>query len=116
MSRFPDPRLARDWHERLDRFECSDLTIAEFCEVEGYSTASFYRWRRKLQEPSQLEGPAFIPIDHASAMVQHHTSPRTEIVLPGGAVVMLSNQASLAQQRDLVTAIVHATTSGEAAS
>jgi len=49
-------------------------------------------------------------------MVQHHTSPRTEIVLPGGAVVMLSNQASLAQQRDLVTAIVHATTSGEAAS
>lgn len=115
MSRFPDPQLARDWQERLDRFEASDLTIAEFCEVEGYSTASFYQWRRRLQDASHLEGPAFIPVDHASAVAQHPTDPRTEIVLPGGAVVKLHGQASLAQQRDLITAIVHATTFDEVA-
>ncbi len=48
MTRFPNPQLARQWRERLDRFAHSELTIAEFCELEGYSPASFYQWRRKL--------------------------------------------------------------------
>lgn len=114
MSRSPDPQLARDWRERLDRFACSELTIGEFCRIEGYCTASFYRWRRKLQDPPRVEGPAFIPVDHASTLGESHAGGRTEIALPGGAVVKLPGDASLAQQRDLITAIIHATTSGEA--
>ena len=73
MSRSADPQLARYWQERLDRFEHSDLTISEFCQMEGYSTASFYQWRRKLQGGSRRGGPAFIPVDHASTVVEPHT-------------------------------------------
>lgn len=116
MARSPDPQLARDWKERLDRFEYSELTIAEFCRLEGYSTGSFYQWRRKLQDPPRRETPAFIPVDHVSIVPDSSTDPRTEIALPGGAVVKLLGDASPAQQRELIAAIVQATTSGEVTS
>lgn len=116
MSRSADPQLARCWQERLDRFEHSDLTISEFCQMEGYSTASFYQWRRKLQGGSLRGGPAFIPVDPASTVVESHSGSRTEIALPGGAVVKLPTDASFAQQRELITAILHATSTSEVAS
>jgi len=116
MSRLPDPHLAQQWQQRLERFDQSELTIAQFCQLEGYSTASFYQWRRKLQGSSRLVSHAFIPVDHTSTVGEYRTGSRTEIALPGGAVVKLPNDASLAQQRDLITAILHATASDEVAS
>jgi len=38
------------WRERLRRYERSGLTVAEFCDREDVSTASFYQWRRRLAE------------------------------------------------------------------
>ena len=35
MARLPNPQLAQQWRERLERFDHSELTIAEFCELEG---------------------------------------------------------------------------------
>ena len=37
------------WRKRLARFQCSDLTVAEFCRREGVSAPSFYQWRKRLQ-------------------------------------------------------------------
>lgn len=34
MSRLADPELVTLWRARLQRFEQSQLTMAEFCEVE----------------------------------------------------------------------------------
>ncbi|MCA9135746.1 MAG: hypothetical protein KDB00_03280 [Planctomycetales bacterium] len=116
MSRSPDPQLARDWKERLDRFERSELTIAEFCRTEGYSTASFYQWRRKLQAAYRPQTPAFIRIEHACTVGESHADLIAEIALPGGAIVKLPGDASRAQQRDLIEAIVLATTSDEVTS
>jgi hypothetical protein len=62
MARLPDPQLARQWRQRLDGFEHSDLTVLEFCEVEGYSTASFYQSRRKRRNGKSPGDPAFIPV------------------------------------------------------
>ena len=39
------------WRRRLERFEDSDLTVVEFCRVEGVSVPSFYQWRRRLASP-----------------------------------------------------------------
>ena len=50
MTRLPNPQLALQWRERLDRFDQSELTVAGFCEQEGCSTASFYQWRRRLRD------------------------------------------------------------------
>ncbi|MEQ9407727.1 MAG: hypothetical protein RIK87_08360 [Fuerstiella sp.] len=48
MARLPDPAVRRCWEERMLLFEQSDLSVVDFCEQEGVSTASFYLWRRKI--------------------------------------------------------------------
>ncbi|TWT92267.1 IS66 family insertion sequence element accessory protein TnpA [Neorhodopirellula pilleata] len=50
MNAFPNPELARQWRERIERFDDAGTTIAEFCHAEGYSVASFYQWRRRLRQ------------------------------------------------------------------
>ena len=37
------------WVDRIDRFQQSSHTVAQFCSAEGVSSASFYQWRRKLR-------------------------------------------------------------------
>ena len=112
MTRSPSSQLARDWRDRLGRFDQSDLTVAEFCRREGYSPASFYQWRRKLRNRPASGKPAFLPVE----LTQHDVAPLAQaplrIELPGGAVVTLD--ADAAQQRDLISALVQAT-SGSAA-
>jgi len=106
VARSPDPQFARDWRARLDRFDQSDLTIAEFCQLEGYSTASFYQWRRKLKDS---RAPAFLPVDLADDLIDPPAQAALRIELPGGAVVNLPVGTDVDQQRDLITAIVQAT-------
>ena len=36
------------WLRRMQRFSQSRLTVAEFCDREDVSVATFYQWRRKL--------------------------------------------------------------------
>jgi hypothetical protein len=83
------------WRERFRRFESCDLTVADFCEVEGVSMPSFYEWRRKLQslrQPAQrrrAHAPAertFVPVQVVQA---RSTRAAVEIHLPNGARVHL---------------------------
>jgi transposase-like protein len=54
------------WREMLKRQTQSDLTVRDFCEMEGVSTASFYNWRRRLAETKSVaDAPAFVPISVA---------------------------------------------------
>ncbi len=50
MARSSDSPKAVAWRRRVRRFERSGLTVARFCEEEGVSTASFYRWRNRLAD------------------------------------------------------------------
>ena len=36
------------WAERLERFDQADITVAQFCQNENVSKASYYYWRRKI--------------------------------------------------------------------
>ena len=60
MPRKPDPELRRWWRELLQSYDSERLTVAEFCQEQGISTASFYQWRRKL---SGDHSPAIIPVE-----------------------------------------------------
>jgi hypothetical protein len=71
MARLPDPQLARQWRQRLDRFEHSDLTVAEFYELEGDSTASLYQWRRKLRDG---KSPGDAPWESNGSRAQRYPS------------------------------------------
>lgn len=109
MPRVPDPQLAQQWRDRLRRFDHSELTVAEFCRLEGYSVASFYHWRRKLQS-GQLDdrSATFVPVELPPATP---TAPRHsgwQIELPGGAVLRLDHEAADEQQRRLIKIVVEA--------
>ncbi|MEI6181422.1 MAG: hypothetical protein WCP31_11755 [Chloroflexales bacterium] len=39
-----------EWRLLLAKFSASGLGVQGFCQSEGFSEASFYRWRAKLSE------------------------------------------------------------------
>jgi len=43
-------RGEREWRAIVSRFGRSGLELEAFCQHEGISAASFYRWRRMLGE------------------------------------------------------------------
>ena len=50
MARSLDSPKAVAWQGRFRRFGRSGLTVILFCAEEGVSTASFYRWRKRLAD------------------------------------------------------------------
>ncbi len=50
MARRLDSEKQAEWRKRLGRFSRCGLTVARFCSGERVSVASFYYWRRKLQQ------------------------------------------------------------------
>lgn len=55
MKQTRRPRLgAQGWREVLDRFAKGGMSAVAFCEREGLSSKSFYRWRDRLDgQPNQ---------------------------------------------------------------
>ena len=49
MGRVADPKLASLWRERVEHQQRSGMSIAEYCRREGFSTGSFYAWKRRLR-------------------------------------------------------------------
>lgn len=47
-------RSAAVWRAVLERFEASGLPTVEFCEREGISSKSLYRWRCRLGSAGEL--------------------------------------------------------------
>jgi hypothetical protein len=100
-GRRADPATRQRWHERLERFRQSDLTVSAFCESEGMSTASFYTWRRRLQrepDPAAADKPRLVPV----RLVAPAAASPVELLLPSGVVVRLSPDCDLAWLRQLL--------------
>ena len=56
MARLPDPNAHARWSRLIQQHEQSDLTIVDFCDLHGFSTASFYQWRRKIRSQAAPQG------------------------------------------------------------
>ncbi|GAB5486372.1 MAG: hypothetical protein Pars93KO_28060 [Parasphingorhabdus sp.] len=58
MGRNSNPATRERWRVLINAYESSPLTIIDFCDQHGVSTASFYQWRRRFREqdsnPDQL--------------------------------------------------------------
>ena len=121
MPRTPSPELARQWRDRVCRFEQCGLTVAEFCQREGYSAASFYQWRRRLAdephlgsgtEPGFNQKAAFVPVELSTAALtfpsQNEPDEQTDlrIELPCGVLVRLDADATDQQQCRLIRNII----------
>lgn len=56
MTRSSNRSKVEEWTERLSRFAQSNRSVAQFCEAEGVSSPSFYKWRQKLRSESASKG------------------------------------------------------------
>jgi transposase-like protein len=92
MSNQSRVSVRQAWVERVDRFQQSNQTVAEFCHAEGISQASLYQWRRKLSLANATATqplPAFVPVKLRAS--EASTTPTTvmSVELPGGVRVRL---------------------------
>jgi transposase-like protein len=124
MARRVNQALREEWRKRIEGQQQSGLTVAEFCQREGVSTATFYVWRRKLQTkrspptkkaPPRQKQEARTHRQGAPSAAQSHVpfvqlplsvpaaSPWIEVVLAEGTVVRLPQQNLAALQTVLRT-------------
>jgi hypothetical protein len=91
MARGGSGRAEAAWRERLERSERSGLAIARFCEREGVSPASFYRWRLRIRERdaaakrSLTSQPRFQSVELKPASIPVFATNQIAIELVGGA-------------------------------
>ncbi len=97
-GRRPDPALRQLWHQRLQRFRHSGLSIADFCDRERISVASFYAWKRRLHAAPAGATPGFVPV----RLVPSANHAPVELVLPSGFVLRLNCDTDLTWLRQLL--------------
>ena len=100
FGRRPDPALRQLWHQRLQRFRHSGLSVADFCDREEVSVASFYAWKRRLHDNAAPASapPGFVPV---RVLPPAHRAP-VELVLPSGFVLRLNSDTDLTWLRQLL--------------
>lgn len=134
MGRGPDPVKRDVWKRRLREFERGDEPVAEFCDREGVSVTAFYRWRRLLASaalpkvttsretdaavqarkgvvgelrflPVEIVPAVSAPSERKPETLTSSSSPCVEVLLPGGARVLVPCDAPVAL-RTVVAALV----------
>ena len=104
--------LALTWRRRIAKQRRSHLSVADFCDEEGVSPKSFYAWRRRLREDDSgmSRSGLFVPVELPAA-----TAPAggVRIELPGGAVLTLPVDASVALVTAAIRAVLHAVSDQE---
>jgi hypothetical protein len=111
MSGLVGEALAAKWRARIERQRRSRSTVGEFCAAEGVSTASFYQWRRRLEQAAGVSVRTDRPAPHfieLSAPSRAGASP-VRITLPSGAVVALPADASAELATIVLRAVMSAT-------
>lgn len=95
MVRKDGVELMVRWRDRLHRQVSSGLKVDSFCKREGVSSASFYRWKKRLAQSPQTKAvtdvaghgisknPPFLPVTIRGNLAM------IEIELPNHAVVRL---------------------------
>jgi hypothetical protein len=123
----------RIWRDRIAWQQQSGMTVAECCDAEGVSVASFYRWKKLLSETGrqcagrggrrQIERPpSFVPItlhqstlgrtvdgaDLQDYMAQGHSDDGTvgslRVELPNGVVIHLPRNLDGQRLGDVILA------------
>lgn len=116
MGRGVDVGKRQAWAERFRRFSELGVTVAEFCDWEGVSVATFYNWRRKCDaicvrrdsdsepiDPPRLQRASFLPV----RMIAATSAPaglQIEIVLTNGVRVLVPTTDVATVRRAIIAA------------
>lgn len=84
MSRSPDLSKRSQWLDRVRRFRRSKCSVADFCQREQVSVASFYQWRRKLADTSTGLSDGGAPTRESFVPVQVTSAADLQVTFPNG--------------------------------
>jgi hypothetical protein len=114
----PRPRskeTERRWREIVERQARSGLSVRQFCDAEGVSTACLYLWRRRLRPgtpapaaPAVLdERPAPTPRDQRLfvPLALLDATPALEILHPRGCRVRVIGEVGAVALRQVLEAL-----------
>ncbi len=94
------------WEQLINRQGTSEQSIADFCQGEGVSTASFYAWRHRLQSSRRLihaqgSTPALVPV----RIVSEPSTTREAVTIewPGGIVMRVASGCDEATMRTIMS-------------
>ena len=100
-----------NWQERLGRFRANGTSVETFCQQEGVSRSTFYRWLDRLKDgiPESVEAESANPVraeseDTAFLPITLKASP-VEIELPNGGVVRLPLSVGQAVLVEVIRAV-----------
>jgi transposase-like protein len=102
-----NPMKEAFWQAAVRRHEDSGLSVREFCGRHRLNQASFYGWRRTLQERDVRRPampPAFVPVVfHDEQRMVHDTG--IVIELRGGRLLRLPGSTPAGRVAELVRAL-----------
>ncbi len=109
MSRAADPRKQQHWLHHVRGWQASRLSVRDYCERHQLGEASFYAWKRTLQQRGLLNHsaedaagagvPIFLPITVPAADTPTHC---LELVSPDGWTVRVGTGWDAATLRQLL--------------
>lgn len=101
-----DARKERDWRRLIQLCKNSGLSVRTFCASHYITQASFYAWRRELQQRDA--STAFVPV---RVVTDDQPAPSTpiEILLTDGRSVRISPGFDPATLRQLLVVLQDAT-------
>ena len=112
MPRPADPRKQQHWLQHVRRWQASPLSVREYCERHRLGEASFYTWKRRLQQRGLLSdsapaaaaahSPLFLPVAVPAADT---LTRRIEVVSPAGWTVRLAVGFDAAALRQLLAVL-----------
>jgi transposase len=102
-GRVRDERKERQWRRWINDWRASGLSVRDFCARHGLATASFYNWRRALEQ-RVAEEPAFAPVRIEADAVPAQTSA-LEVVLVDGRTVRVVPGFDTATLRQLLAVL-----------
>ncbi len=102
----------RQWQQRLQRYQTTEMNLDVFCLQEGVSRSTFYRWKQRLDDDLRATSPEPPEADSAEHQRPETNEPlflpislkssRVEIELPNGGVVRLPGDVG----KDVLVAVV----------
>jgi len=119
MPRPADPRKQQQWLQHILRWQGSHLSVRDYCDRLALSEASFYSWKRTLQQRGLLadtaprsagllrakapgKTPLFLPVKVTAADTR---AGSIELVLPDGSTVRVAAGFDVATLRQLLAVL-----------
>ena len=119
MPRPADPRKQQRWLEHILRWQGSHLSVRDYCDRLELSEASFYSWKRTLQQrglladtaahgarPLRAKAPAkkplFLPVKVTATDTR---AGPIELVLPDGSTVRVAAGFDVGALRQLLAVL-----------